>query len=145
MFRLCTAAGFAALSLLAGCGKTLDDVKPNVDPKYKEADDLMASVEKTLAQLPTTAGNPAEFDALFAEPGAVPKDRAPFAKLKFSVDSLPKLVGENMDMTVQVAQADNSKLPLSLPWKFRKVGDAWKVVQCSLAESAVAKKIRESD
>ena len=137
--RSFVAAACAAALLAVGCGKTrVEGDQFEVDPKYKEAHQLTEGVSATLTALEDGASDPAAFAALFAEPGMVPKDRAPFAGLKFSADSLPRGSGDNLEFDVLISRKDNKEPPRNANWKFRKSGDSWKIVDAPVAVAPAA-------
>ena len=137
--RIFVAAVCAAAFLTAGCGKTrVEGDQFEVDPKYKEAHQLTEGVAATLTALEGAVGDASAFSALFAESGMVPKDRTAYAGLKFSADSLQKGSGDNLEFDVQIARADNKAPPRNATWKFRKVGDRWKIVAAPLAPAPAA-------
>jgi hypothetical protein len=119
------------LTPLGGCNASPDAALKN-DPKLKQIASDTEPLSEVLKSIPEKTTSDDSFKDLFVSGAAAASERKKFLNLTFSVDGVPRIDGTNGEVFVSITDGAGAEQS-SLKWRFRKEGDAWKIVEAPLA------------
>ncbi len=120
MSILCSILALAVSCCVTGCGAGENG------PSEKE------KIYEVVSGLADAAGEEDTFVALFDDEGAAPRDRRnDFARFSYQTVSIA-IEGNTATAEVQIIQPLDDSVIATVPWKLKKQGETWRLLEASL-------------